>query len=689
MKKNYLLLILLFCIVLSVSAQDYTFKGGRDDITGLTRVELNGKFGYIDDTSQEIIRVVYDELGDFGDGHRLVYAKYNGKYGFYNANGKLVTDFKYDGTSGFDWDNRLASVFIKRGDGDYRFGYIDLNGNEVIPLIYELALPFSDGYAAVFDANDKIGFINENGQLVIPYQYDDVKWGFFNGFVWVKKNGYWGMIDKSGNAKISFIYPQIEKFYFSTGFADVIKDSTTKYYYDKYGRMYTSTEMRKIANDNTEKELASLDWVDFKNEVSSQMYSFKVGIMSKSQVTDISYKVEGNTRGMNVVKKNIYDLNPTITVSLNEGLNKIIVYVTNAAGTRQFENVVNYSIKRLPKIEWSVDTDTKVVTSSPTFVVNAIVNSETPISDAEIIVNGEHNVKRGIKLVTANKYTIPIKETIHLREGINTIQIFARNASGSYTTDALSIDYVKPSPIVARENRIALVIGNDKYEDRRFSPLRNAKNDAVDMAAKLRELDFTVIEKKDVKLSEMNSAIIEFERMVDQYDVALFYYAGHGLQYRKKNYLVPTDAVLPSENFISSRCINSDEVINVLDNSKCKMKVIIVDACRSEIELPESTSRSRGNGERGLAPFDPPAGIKVARSTRAGCNAYDGIPPERNSPYAAALLKALDTNEEFETLLKNVFDEVVEKTKNYDKGAQYPDEEGFYTGKFFINNKRK
>ena len=116
---------------------------------------------------------------------------------------------------------------------------------------------------------------------------------------------------------------------------------------------------------------------------------------------------------------------------------------------------------------------------------------------------------------------------------------------------------------------------------------------------------------------------------------------------------------------------------------------MIIDACRNDVGfLPETTSRSRGMATRGLAKFDPPTGIKIARSTRAGETAYDGIPPEKNSPYTAALLKAMDMpHVEFETLLKDIYEDVVEKTKSYEKGSQYPDNEGTYTGRFYINNK--
>ena len=97
-------------------------------------------------------------------------------------------------------------------------------------------------------------------------------------------------------------------------------------------------------------------------------------------------------------------------------------------------------------------------------------------------------------------------------------------------------------PNVAASRRVALVVGNGDY--RTATPLANPVNDATDMARALRKLGFDVVEGKNLDRRGMDDSIREFGRKLDGADLALFFYAGHGLQVNGKNYLVPIDAKL-------------------------------------------------------------------------------------------------------------------------------------------------
>ena len=99
------------------------------------------------------------------------------------------------------------------------------------------------------------------------------------------------------------------------------------------------------------------------------------------------------------------------------------------------------------------------------------------------------------------------------------------------------------SAAFAAERRVALVIGNAKYKE---APLINPVNDARDMAAALQRTGFDVIMAVDATQKEMNRAIARFGERLQQDSVALFYYAGHGMQVRGKNYLIPIDAEIKS-----------------------------------------------------------------------------------------------------------------------------------------------
>jgi uncharacterized caspase-like protein len=90
-------------------------------------------------------------------------------------------------------------------------------------------------------------------------------------------------------------------------------------------------------------------------------------------------------------------------------------------------------------------------------------------------------------------------------------------------------------------DRVALLIGNNKYPT---APLRNAVNDAKDLGEALRDLGFTVIVREDAGRKEMIDAIREFGAALDGANTALFFYAGHAMQFKDRNYLVPIDATM-------------------------------------------------------------------------------------------------------------------------------------------------
>lgn len=111
------------------------------------------------------------------------------------------------------------------------------------------------------------------------------------------------------------------------------------------------------------------------------------------------------------------------------------------------------------------------------------------------------------------------------------------------------------------EKRVALVIGNSAYKE---APLKNPVNDARDVASALRKLGFEVIEKTNVSQKEMNRAIVQFGEKLTTDTVALFYYAGHGIQVKGKNYLIPVDAQIQSEASIRSEAVDVDGVLDQL-----------------------------------------------------------------------------------------------------------------------------
>lgn len=201
---------------------------------------------------------------------------------------------------------------------------------------------------------------------------------------------------------------------------------------------------------------------------------------------------------------------------------------------------------------------------------------------------------------------------------------------------------------------LALVIGNSAYSE---GELKNPVNDANDVSSKFRNLGFDVILKTDTQLREMASCVNDFALKASEYDVAVFYYAGHGVQYEGENYLIPVDANLQSEADIRFYCENVNRVLAKLDESKCRLKILMLDACRNN---PFERGWKRSSSASGLSSMDAPHGTIISYATAPGTTAADGA-ENRNSPYTAAFIDLLDKSDFSVLLLFNELNNVVRK----------------------------
>lgn len=222
----------------------------------------------------------------------------------------------------------------------------------------------------------------------------------------------------------------------------------------------------------------------------------------------------------------------------------------------------------------------------------------------------------------------------------------------------------------AGEQRVALIIGNSAYPG--VAALRNPANDATDMAAKLRKLNFRVTLKTNVGQKDMLRALTDFGDKVQQGGEALFFYAGHGMQVRGKNYLIPIDAEIRSESSVSSEAVDVDQLLDKL--APARLSIVILDACRNN----PFERRFRGGGQ-GLAQINAPTGTLIAYATAPGKVASDG--EGRNGLYTAELLAAIDHHGiRIEDVFKRVRANVVRKSND----AQTPWESSSLTGDFFF-----
>lgn len=224
-------------------------------------------------------------------------------------------------------------------------------------------------------------------------------------------------------------------------------------------------------------------------------------------------------------------------------------------------------------------------------------------------------------------------------------------------------------------NRYALVIGNSNYKE---SPLRNPTNDAKIMADELSRLNFEVMLYTNVDKAGMKDAIRAFgDKVAKNKGVALFYYAGHGLQSNGINYLVPLNANITREYDIEDECIKADLVLRMLEIEESPMNIIILDACRNNPYAKSTRSMDRGLAQ----PQNAPKGSIIAFATAPGKTASDG--EGDNGLYTQELIKALRKPG---LSVEQVFKEVRVNVITISKSAQTPWENSSLLGDFFFHN---
>src|SRR5580692_11001012 len=189
------------------------------------------------------------------------------------------------------------------------------------------------------------------------------------------------------------------------------------------------------------------------------------------------------------------------------------------------------------------------------------------------------------------------------------------------------------------DKRVALVLGNSAYQ--KVNPLVNPVNDSGAMSAILRKAGFDVVElKRDLSVSEMRRALRDFSDNVRDADIAIVYYAGHGIEIDGTNYLIPVDAALERDIDAFDEAIPLDRILTVIEPAK-QLRLVILDACRDNT-FNKSMKRMIGSRAigRGLAKVEPESpNTLIAFAAKAGSTASDG--DSKNSPFTAALVKFL------------------------------------------------
>ena len=226
-----------------------------------------------------------------------------------------------------------------------------------------------------------------------------------------------------------------------------------------------------------------------------------------------------------------------------------------------------------------------------------------------------------------------------------------------------------------KEKKFALVVGCSSYAS--VNPLVNPLNDANGMELTLRKLDFEIIKIIDPTEKKLKVAIDNFGEKLKECQIGLYYFAGHGVQVKGLNYLIPIDANLKTEKMVEYDCVEANRVLSYMEDSRTNVNIVILDACRNN---PFERSWGRGIGLRGLATMNAPKGSLIAYSTAPGNPASDG--DGVNGLYTGSLLNHIA---EKQTTITSMFQKVRMEVINKSNNDQVPWESTSLTADFYFN----
>jgi hypothetical protein len=244
---------------------------------------------------------------------------------------------------------------------------------------------------------------------------------------------------------------------------------------------------------------------------------------------------------------------------------------------------------------------------------------------------------------------------------------------------AIVLNFCALNLALADDRRIALVIGNSKYQE--LGTLKNTINDAKGISSQLSDLGYKVTMLTDANEISLRRAVRRFAADSENASVSVIYYAGHGAQIQGENYILPTDLDIPQrESDIQLSSLKVDDLINSV---KSKIKVIFLDACRDNPVLIRSLSKGRGSFRGGLAPARETSietssnGVFIAYATDAGNVALDGE-NQNNSPFTTALIKHIKQPVSIDDMFSLVTRDVRAATKNSQKPYKYASLDGIF-----------
>lgn len=230
----------------------------------------------------------------------------------------------------------------------------------------------------------------------------------------------------------------------------------------------------------------------------------------------------------------------------------------------------------------------------------------------------------------------------------------------------------RPKP---QEARVALVIGNSDY---RSAPLDNPANDASDLAASLEKQGFNVLVRENVGERGLKEAVDVFAKHLQKGGIGLFFFAGHGIQLKDQNFLLPVDVGFDSEADVSFKSVSAEYVLSRMAEAGNRINIVILDACRNNPLQQSRKTISKGLGVMNVGRAEK--GTFIAYATSPGSTAADGT--GRNGLYTKHLLRSLETQDsDIDRVFGRVRTGVVQDTN----GEQVPWTSSSVIGSFYFD----
>ena len=411
-----------------------------------------------------------------------------------------------------------------------------------------------------------------------------------------------------------------------------------------------------------------------KNTGSGQANSVNIKtIISSGDSIGFSFKKSTHVGTLKIGKKKEIKIPIETAITLKDGSAtlKLIALEANNFNSKELYFDIEFKAKDIPLgINWYYPATSSISVEENEYTVKACIISSSKVKSVALYLNGElYSENRGLKLLKTSTCDYNIEETIKLKDGVNEIKIVVTNEKTTLTSEIRKINVGK----AAFEHRLALIIGNSKYK---FAPLVNPANDAVSMAKALRDLKFEVIEIIDGNKDTIKNAVRAFHDKLNEYGgVGFFYYAGHGIQVKGENYIVPIDHDIQEEFDVQDEAIRVNTVLAYMEHSKTRMNIVVLDACRDN-----PYARSTRSNTRGLAQiYAEGSGSIIAYATAPGSVASDGA--GENGLYTQELLKAIKTPG---LEIGMVFRRVLTNVKKISKGKQIPWTNASIEGEFYF-----